>query len=210
MTRLLAIAVATLYASIAMPAFAAPVDDLQAGIDAAQQNEHDKAIDFYTKAIKAGLPPRFSAAALANRAASLTKQGKHDDAIADATEALKLRPDYGLAFFNRGTAQKMAGRCDKAIPDFAEAIRLDPKDAAAFNNRAGCLIEAAKLDEALADYSQAIQVKPQPIYHFNRCRVYDLMKQWPSALADCKKAAELDPTLERAKKLAETLSGRTN
>jgi len=210
MTRLLAIAIAAIYVAIAMPAFAAPVDDLQAGIDAAQQNEHDKAIEFYTKAIKAGLPPRFSAAALTNRAASLIKQGRHDDAIADATEAIKLRPDYGLAFFNRGTAQKMAGRCEKAIPDFAEAIRLDPKDAGALNNRAGCLIEAAKLDEALADYSQAIQVKPQAIYHFNRCRVYDLMKQRPSALADCRKAAELDPTLERAKKHAESLSGRTN
>ena len=148
--------------------------------------------------------------ALANRAASLSKLGKHDDAIADTSEAIKARADYGLAYFNRGTAQKLAGRCDKAIPDFAEAIKLDPKDAGAFNSRGGCLLEASKLDDALADYGQAIQIKPQAIYFFNRCRTYERMKQWPSALADCKKAAELDPALERAKKLAESLSGRTN
>lgn len=191
-------------------AHAAPVDDLQAGIDAAQQGQHDKAIELYTKAIKAGLPPRFSAAAQANRAASLSKLGKYDEAIADATEAIKTRTDYALAYFNRGTAQRLSGKCDKAIPDFAEAIRLDPKDAAAFNARAGCLAEAGKLDEALADYTQAIQAKPQASYYFNRCRIYERMKQWSVAVVDCKKAVELDPTFERARKLADALATKSN
>jgi len=61
--------------------------------------------------------------------------GVFDKAIANFSEAIRLRPDDASAFNSRGNAYESKGDHDRAIVDYTESIRLNPKNALAFNNR---------------------------------------------------------------------------
>ena len=96
----------------------------------------DEAIAACTRAIDSG---RYSGRQLAalfnNRCSEWNGKQESDKAFADCNEAIRLNPDYALAFFNRGNAYFAKGQYDRAIEDYNETIRLDPNYANAFNNR---------------------------------------------------------------------------
>jgi tetratricopeptide (TPR) repeat protein len=62
--------------------------------------------------------------------------GKHDECIAAANQALKLRPGYAEAYNNIAAAQQSMGHWDEAIKASTEAIRLKPDFQLAKNNLA--------------------------------------------------------------------------
>jgi tetratricopeptide (TPR) repeat protein len=51
-------------------------------------------------------------------------RGEFDSAIAALTEAVRLNPEYAVAYFVRGSAYSRKNDLDKAIADCNEAIRL--------------------------------------------------------------------------------------
>jgi tetratricopeptide (TPR) repeat protein len=52
--------------------------------------------------------------------------GLHDEAIADATEALRLNSRHALSFSTRALAKLRSSRFEEALADANKAIRLDP------------------------------------------------------------------------------------
>jgi Flp pilus assembly protein TadD len=52
------------------------------------------------------------------------KKGDLDKAIADYTEAIRLRPQYAKAYYNRGTAYREKGMNSEAEADFVQAKKL--------------------------------------------------------------------------------------
>ena len=48
------------------------------------------------------------------------------DAIADYSQAIRLRPTYAVAYNNRGVAYMASGYPDQALCDFNRAIQLQP------------------------------------------------------------------------------------
>ena len=63
------------------------------------------------------------------RAVGWNKKGNYTQVIADATEALRLKPD--VALYNlRGSAYYDKGEYDIAIADFNDALRMGPPEAA--------------------------------------------------------------------------------
>ena len=87
-----------------------------------------------------------------------------DQALADATEAIRLAPSdaqlLALAYNERGLCLANKGAPEKAIADYDEAIRLDPKYADAFFNRGGVWYHKKEYDKAIADYDEAIRLDP--------------------------------------------------
>src|SRR5919199_4295894 len=75
------------------------------------------------------------AVAFYNRGNAYRYRGDTERAIADYSEAIRLKLDYALVFYNRGDAYANKSKYDHAIADFSEAIRLKPDDASAFNSR---------------------------------------------------------------------------
>jgi tetratricopeptide (TPR) repeat protein len=50
----------------------------------------------------------------------------HRRAIADYDQAIRLDPDFALAYNNRGDAWNGLGNIDRAMADFDAAIKADP------------------------------------------------------------------------------------
>jgi tetratricopeptide (TPR) repeat protein len=51
----------------------------------------------------------------------------YDRAIADYSQAIRLNPNSGGAFFLRALSYSQKGDFDRAIQDYTKAIMLDPK-----------------------------------------------------------------------------------
>ena len=103
-----------------------------------------------------GFPSATSIRAYNNRGVAKNNLGRHEEAIADYDEAIRLNPDYDYAYNNRGVAKKNLGRHEEAITDYDEAIRLKPDYAMIYNNRGKANITLNRMDKARRDFETAI------------------------------------------------------
>jgi hypothetical protein len=86
----------------------------------------------------------------------------YDHAIADYSQAIRLKPDYAEAYNNRGYAYYWSGKVEmaNAIADYSQAIKSRPAYAYAYNNRGAAYMASGYPDEALRDFDRAIQLQP--------------------------------------------------
>ena len=114
-----------------------PSLDYDAAYAAQARGDLDLAILFYDRVIRAGGLSDWDAAAVrTDRGSAYVDKGRLDRAIEDFDAAIKIEPDYPLAFGNRAIAYHRKGDLDRAITDYDAAIRLDPGDADSYRNRA--------------------------------------------------------------------------
>jgi tetratricopeptide (TPR) repeat protein len=59
-----------------------------------------------------------------------------DEMLRCYTEAIRLKPNYAVAFIHRGAVRQKKGDLEGALQDYTEAIWLKPDNADAFINRA--------------------------------------------------------------------------
>src|SRR6266540_1228156 len=153
------------------------------------------AIAACTRAIAAGAYQCHELAKLHyDRAFEYHAKGDDDRAIADYSEAIRLDPNYALAFYRRANSWQAKGDNDRAIADFNESIRLDPKDPCAFYNRAMAWSDKGERDRAIADYSEAIRLAPTYAVAFNnRGNAWGDKGDHDRAIADYDAAIRLKP-----------------
>jgi tetratricopeptide (TPR) repeat protein len=73
------------------------------------------------------------------------------------TQAVRLKPDYAIAYNARGYAHHLARQFKQAIADYDEAIRLNPKYVNAYRNRGNA--KRASGDSAGGDADLATATK---------------------------------------------------
>jgi len=121
-----------------------------------------------------------------------------DRAIADYSEAIRIKPDYANAYRNRGQAYGRTAHYDDAIADFDRAIALEPNHVDAYSNRGFAYYYKGQYDRAIQDENQAIQLAPDDAVSFY---VRGLAKQKSGdkigGAADIARAQKLDPALGR-------------
>jgi serine/threonine protein kinase/tetratricopeptide (TPR) repeat protein len=133
---------------------------------------------------------------LFNQARNETEAKQYDKAIADYTEAIRLKPDYAEAYSGRAFVYTFVGKFDQAIADCNEAIRIKPDLAEAYKNRANPHNELKQYGDAIADCTEAIRLNPNYAEAYaNRARSYVDLKQYDKAIADCDEAIRLKPEL---------------
>ena len=89
------------------------------------------------------------------------RKATYDKAIADYTDAIRLKPKWAEAYYNRGAAHADKDEPDKAIADYAESIRLDPQHAATYYGRGVAYGMKCDYDKAIADFTEAIRLNPK-------------------------------------------------
>ena len=118
------------------------------------------------------------------RGAALAKQGDHDKAIADYTEAIRLYRERKTQYYQirllevfdaRAQSYRQKGETAKAAADYGEIIdfgsHFASRDAMevlgvggftsqAYMNRAQCYDELKQPDKATADYKEAVRMQP--------------------------------------------------
>jgi lipoprotein NlpI len=127
-----------------------------------------------------------------NRGNALRANGENDRAIADYSEALRLRPD-GTYYYNRGNAYRTKGENNRAIADYTEAIKLNPNDSSAYNNRANAYRDEGDFDRAISDLDTVVRDKPTARAFYNRGEAHRLKGDDARAIADYSAAIALDP-----------------
>jgi tetratricopeptide (TPR) repeat protein len=126
-----------------------------------------------------------------------------DRAVADYTEAIRLDPNDGQAYWGRALAYDERGDRDSAIADNTVAIRLAPKDVSPVINRGDVYITKGDIQHALEDFNKALDMCKQDLCsdqgwteaYAGRCLGRAIAaSDLDGALADCDEALGHKPT----------------
>ena len=94
-------------------------------------------------------------------AATLGRDGRVDEAIAEYREAIRLQPDSVHAWSSLGVLLcEVKHDATAAAEAFRQAIQLDPENGPAHYNLANALQAEGQADEAIAEYREAIRLDP--------------------------------------------------
>jgi Flp pilus assembly protein TadD len=121
-----------------------------------------------------------------------SRRHDHNVAIAEFTEAIRLKPGNSMAYYSRANVYGERGDYDRAIADYGEAIRFEPGYIAAYNDRANAYGIKGDWDKAIADETEAIRLNPQFVeaYHA-RGLFFERKDDYERAAADFGEAIRL-------------------
>jgi tetratricopeptide (TPR) repeat protein len=95
----------------------------------------------------------------------------------DFSEAIRLNPNYTLAYNCRGWIWIVRKKYDQAIRDYSQAIRIDPRDPYGFYGRGTAWSRKQNYDEAIRDFDAAIRLNPKCGAQFHRSIVQMLSRR---------------------------------
>ena len=144
------------------------------GIEASKAKDWNKAITAFRRA--AQLDQHYApnlASALQQRATIYVSQKKFQEAIADYSEALKIKSDDPNVYERRAYAEMQLRDYDKALHDYNQAIKLNPQEAKYYQVRAIIYQEKGDFKAAMADTEKTLQLDPNNIDAQSRKRFLD-------------------------------------
>jgi len=152
--------------------------------------EYASAIDDCNKAIALN---RYNPQAFINRGwEKFMLRNDYDGAIADFNEALKLAPEFALAYSCLCATKDDMSKPDEALKDCNTALKLDPIHEFALVNRGNIRNRLGDLTGAKADYTQAIAVAPDdPLAYGNRRMTETRLQDYAGVAEDTKKITQV-------------------
>ncbi len=146
------------------------------------------------------------------KAFKLHAKGFYEEAINNYKISLDYYPTP-QAYTYLGWAYSLIGDYDRAIEECKNAIDLDPDYGNPYNDIGAYLICQNKYDEAVTWLELALKSKKYNHYefaHINLGRVFEKKGLWFEAMNEYKKALEIAPDYEPAKKLLNNIKGLLN
>ena len=163
-----------------------------------QAGKTDEAIKQWSSIanISEGIDNDKAAAAFFARGSLKMSLKRHEAAISDANEAIRLRPNYAEAYLLRGLSNTNLGRRDEAISDLNEAIRLNPSSDQAYLFRG---LSNDNRDEAISDLNEAIRLNPSNAQaYMSRGVANHNSGKHDEAISDFNEAIRLNPSSDQA------------
>ncbi|MBS1994430.1 MAG: TonB family protein [Cyanobacteria bacterium SZAS LIN-3] len=117
---------------------------------------------------------------------------KHREAIADASKAIELDPDYASPYAYRGDAYEAVHEYDRALQDYSKNVSLDPSASQAYLRRTELLAKLGQYDKAVFDATECIKLAPTcgEAYYY-RAQANDALGLKAQAAADFARAKQL-------------------
>lgn len=113
-------------------------------------------VDMFTRCLNTGrIGGEAKATTLKQRAIAYMHLGRHNFALDDINEAIKLKSDDADNYYLRGFAYRALGQYQRAVEDSTRAVGLDPGFAAAYANRAFAHKALGNASQARADAQRA-------------------------------------------------------
>ena len=128
-------------------------------------------------------------------------------AAADETLAIRYDPRKADAWIARGDLYRSMGALTRAVSDASEALKLDPKSAPALANRGYAYLRMGQLDKARTDAEEAIKNDAKSARGYLTRGLAQEKADKTKAVADVKKALELDPKDAIAQEALKRLGG---
>lgn len=143
-------------------------------------------------AIVADLPT--SARAHVNYGTELQEAGRHEEAVKQFTEAIRLNPGSAKAHVSLASLLTTSGEFDDAQTHFEQALRIEPKNAEYHSGYAYLLDQLGRKDEALTESETAIRLAPKsPQAYYGYGAFLEKHGQPEEAMAKYRQALEYDP-----------------
>ncbi len=125
------------------------------------------------------------------KGASYSQQGKYNEAIAQFTKAIQIKPT-SAAYSYRAYVYLLQNKTAPALSDCNKALEIDPKNSQAYNNRAAAYQRKGDFDQAILDCNKAIEINPNNPYPYkNRAVAYFAKKEYDKSWDDVHKAESL-------------------
>lgn len=102
------------------------------------------------------------------RAQARHSLSRYNDALADYTRVIELKPRHFVAHYNRGIIRAFVGDDNLALEDFDFVISVEPDNTLAIYNRAELRKNTGDYRGAIADYTTLIKEFPNFIYGYNQ------------------------------------------
>ena len=123
---------------------------------------------------------------------ALFEEGKLEEAIEHANEAIRLNPNHDKPYEDRAVFYFKLGHYQRAIEDINKAVRLNPDDAFRYYLRGNMLKNLRQYQRAINDYNEAIRLKQDYAEAYNeRGGTYFNIGQHQRAINDYKEAIRL-------------------
>lgn len=156
-----------------------------------KEKNYDKAIEYYTEAIRMNVIDHES---YNNRANIYMDINKFDQAYSDYKNAIRIKPDYHIAFDNIGSLLARKNQFDSAIFYLNKAIQLQPDYHPAYSNRALCYMSLKRYPEAITDWHKVLQYEPDAADVVNTIGLCTrLIGKFQEAIPFINRAIEMDP-----------------
>ncbi len=135
---------------------------------------------------------RLEAAVHAGRKA--LEGGRYDDALRQFNEALRLKPEYDVAWLLRGHALRRMGDFDGALQSFAQTLRHNEESEEGWMGLAASLHELRRYKEEAEAYDQLTKIHPRLVEAWlNKGAALHDLKDYKGAIACYDKVLSLRP-----------------
>jgi len=129
------------------------------GMEAAKNKDWNKAVDAFRKAAELDRKQAPNLiAALQQRGAAYTSEQKFPEAIADFSEALKMKPNDTGIYERRAYVEMKMNDLDKALADYSEAIKLSPDEVRYYLYRGYIYEIKGNVKNSMADTEKALKL----------------------------------------------------
>ncbi|GMV80828.1 MAG: hypothetical protein AMXMBFR7_20120 [Planctomycetota bacterium] len=133
-------------------------------------------------------------AALLDAATQLGQQGRHQEALAQLDEALRLAPDHPVAWTNKGNRLGMLGRWQEALTCHETALRHQPSFKLGWSNKAFALVQLKRYEEAVAASDGALKLDPRfTLAYINKSMALLNLQRVPQSLETCEAGLAIEP-----------------
>ena len=166
-------------------------DPFRLGNEFYENENYDKAIEYYNKAIGLG---QKHADVHNNRGLAYLEKEDYKSAIKDFNEARELAPKNADIYYNRGVAYLEVGDNRPAIQDFNKAINLKLKPAKIYFRRGLAYMRIEENKLAKQDYDEAIRLKPDSAEAYtNRAVILGRQGKHDRVMQDLNMVIEINP-----------------